>query len=359
MGILGQKHNIALVLLCTALFCTTSILAAENAKLDLIEVKIGVRVITGVMKGIGQWQPTADYLTEKIPGYEFKIFPIVNLREFSRFAGEGKVDFIITNPSSYVDIEVNFGASRLLTLKNKSAGVSELMQFGSVIFTQADNNEINDLKDLKGKNLIAVSEPAFGGWTVAWREMKKQNFDPYSDLGKLFFAGGDQRDVIKAVKARRMDAGVVRSDMIERMANEGEIAKDEFKLINPKQVADYPYWLSTELYPEWAFAKINSTSDELAQKVTIALLQLSSNSKAAEKGNYSGWTIPLSYQPVHDLMKELNIGPYKVRTSHHIDNRFDYQQAFYITLVICALLFLMLIIKFFTRKSVSQSDDAA
>lgn len=36
-----------------------------------------------------------------------------------------------------------------------------------------------------------------------------------------------------------------------------------------------------------------------------------SDSTAAKAANLKGWTIPQDYQPVHELMKELRLGPYK------------------------------------------------
>jgi signal transduction histidine kinase len=65
------------------------------------------------------------------------------------------------------------------------------------------------------------------------------------------------------------------------------------------------------LFPEWPFATTNHTSTALAQEVAIALMSMPAESPAALFANSAGWTIPLDYQPVHDLMKELNVGPYK------------------------------------------------
>ena len=68
--------------------------------------------------------------------------------------------------------------------------------------------------------------------------------------------------------------------------------------------------LSTRLYPEWAFAKAHSTPEALASQVAIALLQMPEDHPATRAGDYAGWTVPLSYQPVHDLFMALEIGPY-------------------------------------------------
>jgi hypothetical protein len=50
----------------------------------------------------------------------------------------------------------------------------------------------------------------------------------------------------------------------------------------------------------------------LATKVTLALLAMPMDHPAASMSRTAGWTVPLDYSPVHDLMKDLHIGPYEV-----------------------------------------------
>jgi hypothetical protein len=40
-------------------------------------------------------------------------------------------------------------------------------------------------------------------------------------------------------------------------------------------------------------------------------MKMAQNHTAAVAGRYSGWTVPLNYQPVHELFRELEIGPYR------------------------------------------------
>lgn len=37
---------------------------------------------------------------------------------------------------------------------------------------------------------------------------------------------------------------------------------------------------------------------------------MKSKNQAAKDGNYTGWTVPLDYSSIHDLMKQLHVGPY-------------------------------------------------
>nr|HID59851.1 hypothetical protein [Desulfobacterales bacterium] len=109
-----------------------------------------------------------------------------------------------------------------------------------------------------------------------------------------------------------MDGGTVRADTLERMAQEGKIHIKTFRIISQlaREYADFPFFLSTRLYPESPFAKVKHTPGELAEEIAIALLEMPPNSPAAKAARGARWTIPLYCQPVHESLKELKLGPY-------------------------------------------------
>ena len=282
--------------------CITSTTIAD-------EYKIAVRAINGIDAGIKQWQATADYLTSTIPGHSFKLVPIVKLHDVMAAAAVTEVDFILTNPSSFVEINELYKAIPLATLNNKR-GNKTLSQFGTVIFTHAANDDILTLKDLKGKTLMAVSEPAFGGWQTAWLELLKHGLDPYRDLGKLLFADGIQSKVVISVLEGKAEAGVVRTDQLERMAKKGDIDLRYFRILNNKHIEDFPFFLSTDLYPEWPFAALPHIESQVINQVSNALLSIENNSRAAINGRYSNWIKPANYQSVKQLLRRLKVGPF-------------------------------------------------
>jgi len=272
-------------------------------------IRIGLRAHSGVQKGLQQWQKTADYLTENLPGHKFVIVPYVGLKELMDATERGEFDFVLTNPSSSVEMEIRFGVSQMVTLKNRRQGKG-YTRFGSVIFTRADNSTIKNLEDLKNKSFAAVSERAFGGWRVAWYEMQQHGIDPFNDFSRMEFSGGIQEDVVYQVLNGKVDAGVVRTDMLERMSQRGDIDIRQFKIINPQHTQNFPFHLSTALYPEWPFSKLKNTPNNLAQQVALSLLRMKSSEAAAISGKYEGWTVVEDYEPVRRLMRNLKVGPY-------------------------------------------------
>ena len=187
------------------------------------------------------------------------------------------------------------------------------MLFRSVIFTRAENSAIARLKDLRGHSFMAVDASSLGGWLMARRLLRRQGMEP-EDLGGLSF-GGTHDAVVAAVREGRAAAGTVRSDTLERMAAEGKIDLDDFRIIHPRYPSRFPFRVSTRLYPEWPFARLPSADPELAHRVAVALLRMPADSPAARRGRNRGWTVPRSYQPVRTLMQDLRIGAFGDRTS--------------------------------------------
>lgn len=323
--------NTKIIFVLSLLFLVSPLVAADV-------IKIGLRAHHGIEKSMAQWQLTADYLSEQIPEHQFIMTPLVGLTELMLETEKNQFDFVITNPSSFIEMELRFGASAILTLRNKRQG-KPYTKFGAVIFTRKDRDDINTIEDIENKRIVAVSERAFGGWRVAWRELLKEGFDPYKKASHVSFSGGIQQDVVSIVGLGNADVGVVRTDMLERMATEKLIKLDDFKIINPRITKDFPFLHSTELYPEWPFVKMNKTPDDLSKKVAIALLNMQADHPAAVTGKYVGWTVPEEYQPVRNLMKQLRVGPY---VDYHGDENelqhFLDQYLYYFLVVLLVLL---------------------
>ncbi|OSM05048.1 putative diguanylate cyclase [Magnetofaba australis IT-1] len=267
----------------------------------------------GVNQALTQWKPTADYLTEKIPHATFELIPL-GFDEVTPKVSAGEIDFLITNPSMYVEMETLFGVSRLATLKNLGPDGRALTVFGGVIFTKANRSDIHTIADLKKINaFMAVKENSLGGFQVAWHELTKYGIDPYTDFKRLIFRSKHD-SVVLAVGRGDVDAGTVRTDTLERMHAEGKINIDDFKVIGSgygEKIQEFPYKVSTVLMPEWPFAKLDHTPDKISQEVTVALLEMQPDSYAAKFGKNAGWTVPLNYQPVRSLMQDLRIGPFR------------------------------------------------
>ena len=270
-------------------------------------VRIGVLAFRGKSRALQRWTPTAAYLTRKIPGFHFEVVPLT-LEEMEQAVSAARIDFMITNSGNYITLAARYGGSRLVTLNAMVASKARNMA-GSVIFTRADRSDIRTMRDLRGKIFLSVAPEAFC-FQSAWQELKQHGINPHKDFARLLFAGFPQDYIVTAVREGKVDAGNVRTGVLEAMAAEGKVSLADFHIISPKPTEGFPFITTTRVYPEWPFVKLKHTGRKLAQKVAIALLQMAPDSAPARQGGYAGWTVPLDYSPVHELFRSLRIGPY-------------------------------------------------
>lgn len=272
-----------------------------------LQIEIGVLSHRGDQVTQQQWGATADYLTQALPRHCFRIMPLA-FNEVEEAVASGRIQFLLANPAMYVDLEVRHRISRIATLRNGS-GNQARNRFGGLIITRADRSDIGELSDLRGKDLVAVDPNSLGGFLMQLDLLRDTGVAAPAALAALDFAGTHDA-VVLAVHDGLADAGMVRTDILERMANQRRIELSDFRVLAPRTIAGFPLLLSTSLYPEWPVSTLQSTPNWLAQQVAVALLQMPRDDPAALAGGYAGWSVPLDYQPVHQLLQALNHPPY-------------------------------------------------
>jgi two-component system sensor histidine kinase TtrS len=269
--------------------------------------KIGVLAKRGPVKAMEQWKATADFLNQKVAGKTFEIVPL-DFDAVNPAIASGDVDFFLVNSSMFVTAQVKYGATPIATMINSRQG-QPLKAFGGVILTSAENDDINSIDDIKGKRFMAVEKSSFGGWQMAYKEIVDAGIDPFKECASVEFSGKHD-NVVLAVQNGAVDCGTVRTDTLERMAAEGLIDMEEFKIINKTDHSGFPFVCSTTLYPEWPLAKTKQTDPAVADEVVKALKQMAPEDAAAKNAKVVGWTDALDYRPVEDLQKALHVGAF-------------------------------------------------
>ncbi|BHH85891.1 phosphate/phosphite/phosphonate ABC transporter substrate-binding protein [Desulforhopalus sp. 52FAK] len=324
---------------------------------DPVTLKVGVLSFRSYENTKKKWQTTIDHLSKTIPGYNFQLLPM-NYTEINPAVQEKTIDFILTNTGHYIELETNEGIRRMVTLVKSKDGIA-LKEFGGVIFTRADRDDINSLTDLKGKEFLAVKKSSLGGFLVAWEQFLIHGINPFSDLASLTQNGLPQDNIVFKVLRGEADAGTVRTGVLENMESEGEVSLSDFKILNQKYTGGFPLIHSTKLYPEWPFSKLSHVEDELAEKVADALLTIEDDSPSAKAGRYLRWVEPLDYQSVHDLFTTLNTGPYKKFRSFtftDVIKKYLFENVIAFLILLVAIAFLIRIVQLNTslKKALSE-----
>lgn len=317
-------------------------------------VNIGVLAYNGKPQAIARWQPTADYLTQNIPQYQFNIHPLTH-EEFNHSINKKSIDFILTNPGHFVLLEVEKDITSIATLVSRYENQT-LNQFSAVLMARNDGS-VNELSDLKGKTLAAVNEQAFGGFQLAQNELLNHGIDVKADLDILWL-GFPHVDLVMSVLEGKADVATVRSGVLEKMIAQRKIKRSDFKILASKENKEFPFDRSFGMFPEWPFAKLPHTDLELSKKVVTTLLQMPSDDSAALIANGAGWTIPFNYASVHTILKRLKVAPYLPRSL----TMSELWQAYKLWVVIVVILFLMCLLllwhffKFNRQLKISQQD---
>ncbi len=262
-------------------------------------LRIGVLAFLDARAISSQWEPVLEHLAAALPGYRPVLVQLDHAALRAAVAAHS-VDFVITNPGSYVALEMEFGISRIATLDTAQAP-SPQRAVGSAVIVLAERQDLRSLADLAGQRVIAVGEEAFGGYQLAWRELAQLGIDPLKDFAALEFVGLPMGRLTEAVATGRADAGIVRACLIEGLAPQ---AQARFRVLSPRLEPDFPCQTSTRLYPDWPIATLRSTPPALAKSVATALLAMAPTAQGLS------WTVPADYQSVHDLFRELRTGPY-------------------------------------------------
>ncbi|CAK8722782.1 MAG: phosphate/phosphite/phosphonate ABC transporter binding protein [Candidatus Electronema aureum] len=287
------------LLLATAMLAAFVLLQTFQAAAE--EYTIGVLAKNGASEVITQWNGHGEYLS-KATGISFSVMPVTFLAMDAAIK-EKKIDFILANPAIVAEMGEKYGVKAVATMINKIKNKS-VHQFGGVIFVRKDSL-IEKLEDIKGKKFGFVKKSSFGGLHAGLYLLKTNGIDPEKDC--LGYAEiGTHEQVVHAVADKLVDVGTVRTDTLERMAEDGKINMDDFRIIN-KVEDDFPFVHSTVLYPEWPLAALAHVKTDVSKKVSSALIDMKENSSAAQGAKISGWKQAVDYAPVLECLRTIGM----------------------------------------------------
>ncbi len=292
-----------LILLFGLLLCAN---ARANAAI-VQDVRLGVLSFRSLEHTAAQWQPLADYLGQRIPGYRFRVVPLY-YPELDQAVARHQLDLVLTNPENFVLLRARYGLVAEATLM-PSVGNYPVSQFGGVILVRADRPDLKSFADLKGQRIASPSDESLGGYLMQRWALQRAGVDITRDIRELRFTGMPHDKVVFDVLAGRVDAGFARTGVIEALLKEGRIRPGQVRILKQAVTPDYPELLSTDLYPEWPLAASSGVPIWFAKQVVHALFELGPDSEAARAGKFYGFATAGDYSQIETLMEKLNLEP--------------------------------------------------
>ncbi len=265
---------------------------AESAD-GATRIDVGVLAYAGKETAEDRWQATADYLSERNPGYRFVVRPLFLSELHSAFV-QGRLDFVLTQPLQFTELKRAGSIWPLATQVTKGNG-QELERLGAVIFTH-EGSGMASLEDLAGRRVAGTSPNALGGWLLGMQALDNAGLEVDHQITPIF-TGLPLEAVLDAVLDGRADAGVVRASFFQRYL---EAHPDSGLVpVGAAERKDFPYPSNTPLVPEWPFAATERAPEGLTVRVADQLLELPAD--VASRAGIAGWRTPLDYSSVDRL----------------------------------------------------------
>lgn len=255
-----------------------------------------------------KWAPLVRYLNQHSPNNPPIRLRLLTQPEMDEALKSNELDFVFTNPVHYINMRTQgqlSGALATLVTSNNGYATSQL---GGVVIRRSDTPGIRTLSDLNGKEVGILGRRYLGGYAAQAAALLDQGVS----LDSINFrdVGDNHFDIVNAVVRGQVQAGFVRTGTLETMYELGLLTPGEISVVAPLQYPDFPFAVSTGLYPEWAFVALADTPVEYSQKVAALLYNLSPHHPAAWQAGVAGFTIPADYAPVEAVMRQLRMSPF-------------------------------------------------
>lgn len=259
---------------------------------------IGVLAMRGEVSTRSHWQPLETLLNQQISGEQFHIQPL-DLHQMQDAVNRGTVQFVVTNPAQFVQLNNRAALRWLASLRSTRGGKATSNVIGSTILVRRDSG-ITSAHDLIGKTVGAIDAQAFGGYLLGYKALSDAGLRPERDL-RLRFTGFPADALVYLLREKAVQAVIVPACLLEKMDEEGLIHKADFMAVlnHPTSI---PCLTSTPLYPDWSFAALPSVSDELADRVTRVLFNAPQNAPFR-------WGAPASTREVETLLRDVRQHP--------------------------------------------------
>lgn len=268
---------------------------------------LGVFTYRTPEKILKEYQPIAEHIAHKL--HVNIIVRPLSQEALEQEVSEGKIDIIATNPTHYLSLQKQGKTTGAIATLVKRYNTLITPYLGGVIITRADNTHIRSLSELKGKTIAIPGKKFLGGYQTQAYELLKAGIDMNKDVTTVVVKGHEA--VVDAVLLGKVDAGFIRSGIIEKMKNEKKLLPQDLQdlfVIHEQKFSYFPLKTSTNLYPEWSIVVSKKVDIETVSDIAVALYSY----KNAEEGAdiIAGFTIPRDYGDIDTLARMLRIPPY-------------------------------------------------
>ena len=249
-----------------------------------------------------------NYLSSRIPGVRFQMVLLPTIEALLTAADERRLEFAFSTPVAFVELNARHRLRPIATV-TQLAGDRTYPWLASAVFVRQSRTDIQQLTDVRGKRVMALSPLALGGWLAAVKEWRGLGLDEQRDPANLRFEFSYDEAAAEVCDGTA-DVGVLSAATLRDVAGQCpaglRVLPAPFGARDPR----YPLDVSTQLYPEAAFAVVSDAVDErLVTMVAIELLAIEQEARWPGPPPSPASRRRSATRPFNELMEDLRIGP--------------------------------------------------
>ncbi|MBM6551622.1 EAL domain-containing protein [Marinomonas ostreistagni] len=255
---------------------------------------------------MANYQPAIDILEQQFPAHEFEL-NVITPKQLNSSSINPTYDFLLLDPAHYLKARRDGKLdAALLTLKRGYQGQTT-SQLGGVMFTRQDNHAVT-LKNLAHYRIAATHPEFLENYPAQAYALQSLGYKvPEQDELTLYDSAAQ---VVEAVLQEHDPIGFVRTGVLEKLVQSGQLSWHDLRILNDQPQGDYPFKHSTDLYPEWTFVARSGLDADIVQRVAATLLDLSIVSQSQDQAGYYGFVPARDYLATESTFKALSVRPY-------------------------------------------------
>ncbi|WP_404414903.1 PhnD/SsuA/transferrin family substrate-binding protein [Marinospirillum sp.] len=298
-----------------------------------------------------RFQPLVDHLNSQLTNTQIELL-VLSQSQLEDAIAANQLDLLFTNPSHYIHLRHHYSLHGVLaTLVNREQEIP-VRQLGGVILASKSSG-IQTLSDLQGHEVAIPGKRFLGGFqTQAYELLETEQLNIPSDVKVRELGSHDA--VIQSLISGQSEVGFVRTGILEQFFTSVEQLPSHLRLINPQQYPDYPFALSTRLYPEWPLVTVKPCPCE--REILRSLINLAPDHPAVQKLGIDGFAPPADYSTMEMLAKALHLPPYARHSPIHLDDLWEeYRWPLALSAVFLLLLFTFTVQQYRSNKHLATT----
>ena len=356
-----MKNNLNKLFFCLVLVLLSSVMRNSIAQDEII---IGVHAYHSGHNSSHAWKNFSDYISKKIN--KPVAIKLLSHDEMNDSVNHHRLDFLLSDPLTYIKMkEENSLIRHVATIAESYKGKRISSMAGSIVALKS-RKDISSLLNLKGKKVGIPKEKHLASYLSQAYALFESGIKITDDLYVQALKEHDFMAGIKALHELRFDAVFVKAGFIEKMNNKGLLDGSKLKVINKQNFPDFPFAVSSRLYPGQALIMFPHVEPEIMQKIVAVLLSIEKGNPVISSLSIANFTVPADYSAVANIMRELKVSPFDKVPEFTVKDVWRRYSSWLIASFISICIFILLITGLFfinrklniERKRTQKNADA-